>query len=107
MNTTKKKNDARETNGNQQEGINGSREARCCCRMVQMDAEPTLHDASGDLLPILMAAFMDINLGQDPICIWVFTANITDELILELDIMHAHDAAVEFRRHVLQLGDEV
>jgi hypothetical protein len=36
----------------------------------------------------------------------MFTTSITDEFILELDIMHAHDASVDFRHHVLQLGDE-
>jgi hypothetical protein len=74
--------------------------------MVQMDAKPTLHDASGDTLPILMEALVEKTLGQRPICIWVFTANITEEFILELDIMHAHKASVDFRCHVLQLGDE-
>jgi hypothetical protein len=59
--------------------------------MVQMDAPPTIHDASGDILPILMEASVEIKMGQGPICIWVFTANITDEFILE---HHAHPRCI-------------
>jgi hypothetical protein len=36
----------------------------------------------------------------------MFVTNITDELILELDVIHVHDAYVDWRRHVLQLGNE-
>jgi hypothetical protein len=33
-------------------------------------------------------------------------ADITDELILGLDILHAYDASVDLRRQMLRLGDE-
>lgn len=74
--------------------------------MVQMDTETTMHDGSWDTLPILMEALVEIILGQGPICIWVFTTNITDEFISQLDIMHAHNASMDFRHHMLQLGDK-
>jgi hypothetical protein len=31
----------------------------------------------------------------------VFVASITEEFILGLDVMHAHDASVDLRHHVL------
>jgi hypothetical protein len=37
---------------------------------------------------------------------WVFVANITDELILGLDILRAYDAVVDIERQTLQLADE-
>jgi hypothetical protein len=37
---------------------------------------------------------------------WVFITNITDEFNLGIDTMHAHDASVDLRRHMLWLGDE-
>jgi hypothetical protein len=36
----------------------------------------------------------------------VFVISITNEFILGLDVMHAHDASVDLRRRVLQLSDE-
>jgi hypothetical protein len=53
-----------------------------------------------------MEVLVEMALGQGPICIWVFAANITDEFILGPDIIYAHDASVEFRCHVLQLGNK-
>jgi hypothetical protein len=37
---------------------------------------------------------------------WVFVANITDELILGLDILRAYDASVDIRRQTLRLAEE-
>jgi hypothetical protein len=37
---------------------------------------------------------------------WVFVANITDELILGLDILRAYDASVDIGRQTLRLADE-
>jgi hypothetical protein len=37
---------------------------------------------------------------------WVFVANITDELILGLDILRAYDALVDIGRQTLRLADE-
>jgi hypothetical protein len=37
---------------------------------------------------------------------WVFVANITDELILGLDILRAYDASVDIGRQTLRLAEE-
>jgi hypothetical protein len=37
---------------------------------------------------------------------WVFVANITDELILGLDILRAYDASVDIGRQKLRLAEE-
>jgi hypothetical protein len=37
---------------------------------------------------------------------WVFVANITDELLLALDILRAYDATVDIGRQTLRLADE-
>jgi hypothetical protein len=41
-----------------------------------------------------------------PLTTSLFVASITDEFILELDVMHAHDASVDLRRHMMWLSDE-
>jgi hypothetical protein len=41
-------------------------------------------------------------LGRLPLEIWVFVANITDELILGLDILRAYNASMD----LLCLGEE-
>jgi hypothetical protein len=38
----------------------------------------------GETLPILKKALLQLILGQHPLKIWVFTAEITDEFILGL-----------------------
>jgi hypothetical protein len=37
---------------------------------------------------------------------WVFVAEITDALILGLDVVHIQDVSVDLRRHMLILDDE-
>jgi hypothetical protein len=37
---------------------------------------------------------------------WMFVANITNELIVVLDVLHAHNVSVDLGCHVLQLGEE-
>jgi hypothetical protein len=37
---------------------------------------------------------------------WVFVANITNELILGLDILRAYDATVDIGRQTLRLSEE-
>jgi hypothetical protein len=46
--------------------------------------------ASGETLPILKEVFVQMTLGWSPIRIYVLIAEITDELILELDILHTY-----------------
>jgi hypothetical protein len=36
----------------------------------------------------------------------VFVANISNEFILRMDVLHAHDASVDLVWHVLQTADE-
>jgi hypothetical protein len=37
---------------------------------------------------------------------WDFVANITDELIMGLDILHTYDASVDIGRQKLRLAEE-
>jgi hypothetical protein len=60
-----------------------------------------LQMASEETLPILKEALVKLTLGQCPLTTWVFVANITDEFVLGLDVMHAHDPSVDLRCHVL------
>lgn len=54
-----------------------------------------------------MEAIMELILGRFALQIWVFTAEITDDLILELDdILCTHDTSVDLKHHVLQLDEE-
>jgi hypothetical protein len=66
-----------------------------------------LQKASGQLLPILKEPLVTMTLEQHPLTTWASVAKITHKFILGLDIMHAHDASVDLRCHVLWLGDEV
>jgi hypothetical protein len=61
---------------------------------------------SGERLPILKEAFLTLTLGRRPLKIWVFVANITNELIFGLDILRAYDASVDLRRQTLCLAGE-
>jgi hypothetical protein len=64
--------------------------------------------ASRETLPVLKEATVELTLGQCPLQIWVFSTEITDELILELDdILWVHDTSVNSKHHVLQLDEEV
>jgi hypothetical protein len=59
-------------------------------------------------MPVIKEAHVELTMGQSTLRSWVFVADIADELILELDILRAHDASVDIGRHVLRLGqDEV
>jgi hypothetical protein len=64
-----------------------------------------LQMASGEGHPILKEAFVKMTLRLHPltnwVTNWVFVANITDELILRLGVMHAHDTSKDSRCHVL------
>jgi hypothetical protein len=61
---------------------------------------------SGQTIPIVKKALVDLNLGQRTLKTRVFVADITDEFILGLDILRAYDASVDVRRHVRRLGQE-
>jgi hypothetical protein len=58
------------------------------------------------MLPILKEVFLTLTLGRRPLKIWVFVANITNELILGLDILRAYDASVDLGRQTLRLAGE-
>jgi hypothetical protein len=51
-------------------------------------------------------AHVDLNLGRRPLRIWVLVADITDELILGLDVLLDFNASVEVGRRVLRIGQE-
>jgi hypothetical protein len=65
-----------------------------------------LQTTSGETLPILKEAFVTLTLWRRPLGIWVFVADITNELILGLDVLRAHDASVDLGRQMLPLGEE-
>jgi hypothetical protein len=70
--------------------------------MVRHKAKPTLHAANGiwEALPILKEALVELTLDRAP-SLWL-VAEITDELILGLN-MQTHDEFVNLRRHMLRL----
>jgi hypothetical protein len=66
----------------------------------------TLQTVSGESLPILKEVLLTLTLGRCPLKMWVFVANITDELILGLDILRSNDASVDIGRQTLRLADK-
>jgi hypothetical protein len=65
-----------------------------------------LQTVSGESLPILKEVLLTLTLGHGPLKMWLFIANITDEFILGLDILHAYDASVDIGRQKLRLAEE-
>jgi hypothetical protein len=65
-----------------------------------------LQTVSGGSLPILKEVLSILTLGRRPLTMWVFVPNITDELILGLDILCAYDASVDIGCQTLQLAEE-
>jgi hypothetical protein len=65
-----------------------------------------LKTVSGETIPVMMEAHLELTLGRRPLRIWVLVAGITDELILGLDVLRACDASVDMGRHVLRIGRE-
>jgi hypothetical protein len=59
-----------------------------------------------EILRVLKEALVTVTVGRRPLTTWVFFANVIDEFILGLDVMHSHDVSLDFRRHVLRLGAE-
>jgi hypothetical protein len=67
-----------------------------------------LQTASGETIPVVEEARVELTIGRRTLRSWVFVADITDDYILELDILLAYDASVDIGRRVLRLGrDEV
>ena len=65
-----------------------------------------LQTASGETIPVLKEALFELTLGRRALRIWVFVAEVTDEVILGLDVLRAYDASVDLGRHLLRLGRE-
>jgi hypothetical protein len=61
---------------------------------------------SGKTIPVVKEVLVDLTVEQQALNIWVFIADITEEFILELDILRAYDASEDVGRHVLRLGQE-
>jgi hypothetical protein len=65
-----------------------------------------LQTASGETIPVLKEALVELTLGQLALRIWVFVAEITDEFIIGLDVLRDYDASVDLERLLLRLGQE-
>jgi predicted aspartyl protease len=67
-----------------------------------------LQTASGETIPVVKEAHVELTMGRRTLRSWVFVADIKDDFILGLDILRAYDASVDIGRRVLRLGqDEV
>jgi hypothetical protein len=66
----------------------------------------TLQTIFGEALPILKEGFLTLTLGWSPLKIWGFVANITNEFILGLDILHTYDESLDLRRQMLCPAEE-
>jgi hypothetical protein len=66
----------------------------------------TLHTVSGKFLPILIEVLLPLKLVRRPLRLWDCDANITDELILGLNILRANDASVDIGRQKLRHAEE-
>jgi hypothetical protein len=53
-----------------------------------------------------MKALEEQTLGPSPIHIEVFVAEISDEFILGIDILHSYDTSVDLGRHMLRMGQK-
>jgi hypothetical protein len=62
--------------------------------------------ASGEILPMLNEALVEMTLGQSSIHIWMFVPEITDKFIPVLDVLCTYDVFMHFRSNVLWLGQE-
>jgi predicted aspartyl protease len=67
-----------------------------------------LQMASGETIPVVKEARVELTIGRRTLRSWVFVADIKDDFILGLDILRAYNASVDTGRRVLRLGqDEV
>jgi predicted aspartyl protease len=63
-----------------------------------------LQTASGETIPVVKEARVKLTIGRRTVRSWVFVADITDDLILGMDILRAYDASVDIGHRVLRLG---
>jgi hypothetical protein len=47
-----------------------------------------------------------LTLGWRPLTIWVLITNITEDFMLELYILHVHNASMDLGCSALQMGNE-
>jgi hypothetical protein len=67
-----------------------------------------LQTASGETIPVVKEAYVELTMGRRTLRNWVFVADIKDDFIPGLDILLACDASIDIGRRVLRLGqDEV
>lgn len=73
--------------------------------MARKTAEPNLHAANGiwESPTTLKEVFLTLTLRWRPLKIWVFLANITNEMILWLYILRTYNASVDLGRQTLRL----
>jgi hypothetical protein len=64
------------------------------------EGKPRWQMASREIL-LVLKVWVELTLGQRALHIWGFTAKITDECILRLDILYAHNVVVDLKSHVL------
>jgi hypothetical protein len=62
--------------------------------------------ASGETLPILKEALVEVAPGHSLVCIWVFVAEIISEIILRLDVLNTNDEFMDLGHHMQRLGQE-
>jgi hypothetical protein len=75
---------------------------------MELSRPYVLQTASGETLPVVKEAHVELTIGRRTLRRWVFVADITDDFILRLDILRAYDASVDIGRRVLRVGrDEV
>jgi hypothetical protein len=55
----------------------------------------------GWTIPVVEETLVKLTLGQWVLKIWVFVADITEELVLGLDILLSYDMSVDVGHHVL------
>jgi len=65
-----------------------------------------LQNASGETIPVLKEALVELTLGQWATRIWVFVAEFTDEFILGLGVLRVYGVSVDLGCHLLRLGQE-
>jgi hypothetical protein len=60
--------------------------------------------ASGEIISILKETLVKMTLEQCLLMACMFVANISNEFVLRMDVLHAHGASVDLVWHVLQIG---
>jgi hypothetical protein len=60
--------------------------------VMRRDPQCVLQVGSGRTIPVVKEALVELTLEQRALKFWVFVADITDELILGLDILQTYDA---------------